>query len=143
HRLARVLLAHALHLEEHAARTDDRHPLLGRSLALAHARLLGLLRDRLVGEDAHPDLAAARDEASHGDACRLDLTIGQPAWLERLQPVVAERHLTAAPRLATHAAALLLAVLDLLGHQHCSIFSYFSRGPTPARCRRLRSGSWL
>ena len=83
---------------------DDAHPLLGRALALAHAGFLRLLGDRLVGEHAHPDLAAALDEAGHRDARRLDLPIGQPARLERLQPVVAERHVGPAPRLAAPCA---------------------------------------
>src|SRR6185503_14388749 len=52
------------------------------------------------------------------DARRLDLAIGQPARLERLEAVVAERHVRPAPRLAGHAPALLLAVLHLLRHQH-------------------------
>src|SRR5581483_3380570 len=38
--------------------------------------------------------------------------------LERLQTVVAERHVRSAPRLAGHAAALLLAVFHFLRHQH-------------------------
>src|SRR5206468_8371219 len=109
---------HAFHLEQDAPGTDDADPLLRRAFALAHARFLRLLGDRFVGEHAHPDLAAAGDEARHRDARRLDLAVGQPAGLERLQPVVAERHVAAAPRLAAHAAALLLAELDLLRHQH-------------------------
>jgi hypothetical protein len=44
--------------------------------------------------------------------------IGEPARLERAQPEVAERHIGAAPRLAAHAAALLLPILDFLRHQH-------------------------
>src|SRR5205814_602374 len=88
------------------------------ALALAHARLLRLLGDRLVGEHAHPDLAAALDEARHRHARRLDLPVGQPARLERLQPVVAERHVRPPPGLARHPAALLLPVLHFLRHQH-------------------------
>src|SRR5204863_8965878 len=108
----------AFHLEQHAARTNDRHPLLRGALAFAHARFLRLLRDRLVGEHADPDLAAAGDESRHRDARRLDLPVGQPTGLERLEPEVAERHVAAAPRVAAHAAASLLAVLDLLRLQH-------------------------
>src|SRR5215510_5466123 len=58
-RLARHVLRHTLHLVEDAARLDDGDPLLGVALALSHARLRRLLRDRLVGEDADPNLAAA------------------------------------------------------------------------------------
>ena len=100
--------------------TDDAHPFLGRALALAHAGFLRLLRDRLVREHAHPDLAAALDEARHRHARRLDLARRHPARLHRLQAVVAERDVRSAPRLAGHAPALLLAVLDLLRHQHRS-----------------------
>src|SRR5215510_14973788 len=57
-RLARHVLRHTLHLVEDAARLDDGDPLLGVALALSHARLRRLLRDRLVGEDADPNLAA-------------------------------------------------------------------------------------
>ena len=62
----------------------------GRPFALAHARFGRLLRDRLVGEDAHPDLPAALDEARDRDAGRLDLPRGDPAVLQGLQAVVAE-----------------------------------------------------
>jgi hypothetical protein len=58
------------------------------------------------------------DEARHRHARRFNLAIGQPARLERLQPVVSKRDVGAAPRLAGHAPALLLSVLDLLRHQH-------------------------
>src|SRR5688572_25032980 len=111
-------LAHAFHLEQDPAGTDHAHPFLGRALALAHSGFERLLRDRLVGEHAHPDLAAALDEARHRHAGRLDLTGGHPARLHRLQPVVSERDIRAPPRFSGHATALLLAVLDLLRHQH-------------------------
>src|SRR6185503_6334460 len=118
HRLARLDLGHAFHLEHDASGPDDADPLLGRAFALAHARFQRLLRDRLVGEDAHPDLPAALDETGHRDARRFDLAVGDPGRLHRLHPVVAERHIRSAPRFAGHTPALLLAVLDLLRHQH-------------------------
>src|SRR5438093_13739912 len=65
-----------------------------------------------------PALEAPRE----GHACRLDLAVGHPARLERLEPVLTERQRGAALRLAAHVPALGLAVLDPLGHQH---------GPTP------------
>src|SRR5205085_4837678 len=58
------------------------------------------------------------DVAGHGDSGGLDLAGGDPARLEGLDAVVAEGHLGTALGLAGHAPALLLAVLDLLGHQH-------------------------
>src|SRR5262252_3350870 len=118
HRLARFLFRDALHFEEHLAGANDGDPLLGRTLALAHTRFLRLLRDRLVREHAHPDLPAARDEAGHRHARRLDLSVRQPAGLERLESEIAERYVGPAPGLAGHAPALLLAVLHFLRHQH-------------------------
>ena len=118
HRPARLGLGHAFHLEQDAAGADDDHPALGRALALAHSGFERLLGDRLVGEHAHPDLAATLDEPRHRDAGRLDLPVREPAGLHRLQPEVPERDVGAAPGLACHAPALLLPELDLLRHQH-------------------------
>src|SRR6185312_17177150 len=78
---------------------------------------------------AHPDLAAALDEAGHGDTGGFDLAVGDPARLHDFQAEVAERELAAGPSLAGHASAVLLAELNFLGHQHM-------RFPVPWR-RRL------
>src|SRR3990172_68863 len=51
-------------------------------------------------------------------ARRLDLPVGHPARLQRLQAVVAEGERRPALGLAGHAPTLGLAVLDALGHQH-------------------------
>src|SRR5206468_6851669 len=59
----------------------------------------------------------------HRNAGRLDLAVGQPAGLEGLQPVVAEGDSGLPFRGTCTAAALLLAVLGLLGEQHQSVFS--------------------
>src|SRR5207249_129567 len=117
-RVARVLLRHAFHLVEDAARLHHRHPLLGRALALAHAGLLRLLGDGLVGEEPDPDPAVPLDEAGDGDAAGLDLAVRDPAALQGLQAVVPEGDLAARPGLALHAAPLLLPELDLLRHHH-------------------------
>src|SRR5512145_3178863 len=74
-RIARDVGGHPLHLVEDAAGLHDGHPLLGIPLALAHARLGGLLRDRLVGKDADPDLAAALEASREGHPGRLDLAV--------------------------------------------------------------------
>ena len=68
-----------------------RDPVLGVALARAHAGLGRLLGDGLVGEDVDPDLPATLDVAGHRDTGGLDLAVGDPARLERLDPVVAER----------------------------------------------------
>src|SRR3974390_1069763 len=59
--LARQRLGHAVDLVEHLARRDLGDGVLGGALAVAHADLGRLLRDRLVGKDADPDAAAALD----------------------------------------------------------------------------------
>src|SRR6185312_1060447 len=97
-----------------------RDPVLRRALARAHPRLGRLLRRRLVREDVDPDLAAALDLPRHGNSGCLDLPVGDPAGLERLQAVVAELHGRLALRVATPAAALVLAVLGLLREKHYS-----------------------
>src|SRR5262249_529414 len=79
----------------------------------------------LVRKHTDPDLAAPLDEACHRDARRFNLTVRQPARLERLQSVVAERHFAASPGLPAHPAALLLPELDLLRHQHDRISNLF------------------
>src|SRR6185437_16986983 len=76
-------LRHAGELEHHAAGLDHADPALGRALAGAHASLGRLLREALVGEDVDPDLAAALDLARHRDPGRLDLSVRDPAGVER------------------------------------------------------------
>src|SRR5215467_3580936 len=115
---ARRGLVHALHLVHDPAGLHHGDPELGVALALAHASLRGLLGHRLVREDADEDLPAALDTAGEGDAGRLDLAVGDPARLERLEPKIAEGQTRSALGLAPHAAALGLAILDALGHQH-------------------------
>src|SRR5262245_37526092 len=99
-------LGHAGELEHDAARLDHGDPALGRALALAHSGLERLLGVGLVGEDVDPHLAAAADLAGHRDTGSLDLPVGDPAVLERLDAVVAELHLELALRLASTAAAM-------------------------------------
>src|SRR6185295_18788509 len=104
-------------------RPHDADPLLGCAFALAHARFLRLLGNRLVRKHADPDLPAALDEPGHRHARCLDLPIGQPAGLERTQAVVAERDVRPPPGLARHPTALLLAVFDFLRHQHNEVLT--------------------
>src|SRR5256885_533872 len=88
--IVRLPLQLARQLEHHAARLDHRDPALRRALARAHAGLGRLRRDRLVGEDVDPDLAAALDLARHRDTGGLDLAVRDPAAVRRLEPVLAE-----------------------------------------------------
>src|SRR5437868_7731668 len=112
------LLRHAGELEHHAAGLDHADPALRRALTGAHAGLGRLLREALVGKDVDPDLAAALDLAGHRDPGRLDLAVGDPAGVERLEPVVTELDGRLAARVAAAAAAMHLAELGLLRHQH-------------------------
>src|ERR1700730_9068564 len=96
----------------------DCYPVVGRSLALPHTGFSRLLGDRLVRKQANLDLAAPLDESGHSHARRLDLPVRNPTRLEHLQSIIAESQLAPAPRLAGHAPALLLTVLDFLWHQH-------------------------
>src|SRR5262249_13924559 len=118
HRLTRQRLRHAGELEHHAPRLDDRDPALGRTLAGAHAGLGRLLGDGLVGVDVDPHLAATLDLAGHRDTSGLDLAVGEPTGVERLDAVLAELHAGLAARQPGPAAAVLLSVLDALWRQH-------------------------
>src|SRR6185312_3719307 len=88
------------------------------AFSLAHTSFSRFLGNRLVREQANPHLAAALDKTRHRDTSRFDLPVRHPAAAHRLQSVIAERQRRAAPRLAGHAAALLLPVFHLLWHQH-------------------------
>src|SRR5579871_3525259 len=123
HRFACILVRHAFHFKQNLARLHDRDPMIGSALAFAHTGFSRLLGDRLIRKHADPDLAAALDEARHGDTAGLDLPVGDPSRLEHLQPIVAERQRRSAPCFAGHAAALLLAILHFLWHQHNEVLS--------------------
>src|SRR6266702_860618 len=123
----------AFHLEQNLARANDSDPVIGSALTFTHTSFGRLLGDGLVRKDAQPYLAAALDEASHGDTAGFDLAVGDVAAFLHLQTEIAEREIRTAPGLATHASALLLAEFDLLWHQH-------KRNPLTLDCwSRLRT----
>src|SRR5436309_11070430 len=117
-RVARHVLGHADHLVQDPARLHDGHPLLRVALALAHPGLGRLLGDRLVRKDANPHLTTTLEAPGERHARGLDLSVGDPSGLEGLQAEVAEGQGRATDRDPLHPAALRLAVLDPLGHQH-------------------------
>src|SRR5688572_18667549 len=78
-RLARLRLVHAVHLVQHRARLDLRHPVFRIALAVTYADFGGLLRYGLVRKDPDPDPAAALDGAGHRPPSGLDLPRGEPA----------------------------------------------------------------
>src|SRR6185312_9772318 len=122
-RLAGERLGDAGELEHDAPRLHDGHPVLGRALARAHAGLGRLLGHGLVGEDRDPHLAAALDLAGHRDTSGLDLAVGDPPRLERLQAVLAELYARAALGEARAAAAVDAPVLRALRKEHYSVAS--------------------
>src|ERR1700674_970379 len=113
----------AFHFEQDLAGTNHRDPVIRRSFAFSHTSFRWFLGDGLVRKQSDPDLPPTLDETRHGDPVRLDLPVGNPARLQHLQSIVPESQLAAAPRLAGHASALLLAVLYFLWHQHKSALS--------------------
>src|ERR1700723_4156590 len=118
HGFGRRRQIHAGHLKHDAPRFHDRHPVFRWTLALAHARFGRFLSERLVWKTTDTEFAAALDETRDCDARRFDLAIGDPGRFHGLESVVAKRQRAAAPRLSSAPAALLLAVLHLLRHQH-------------------------
>jgi len=88
------------------------------ALAGAHAGFGRLGCDRLIRKDPDPDLATALDMVRDRAASRLDLARGHPCRFQRHQDIVAEGDRVAALGHSFCATALLLAVLDALGHQH-------------------------
>src|SRR4029077_12012608 len=111
------------HLKQNLPRTNHCHPVIRCALALAHTGFGRLLGDRLIGKKSDPDLAPALNEARHRYAAGFNLPVRDSPRFEHLQSVVAESQLRPAPGLPGHAAALLLAVLHLLWHQHSKVLS--------------------
>src|SRR5690606_10503336 len=131
HRPLRQRLGYTLELEHDAARLHHGHPPLRIALPLPHPNLEWLLRDRLVGEDADPDLPATLDVTGHRDTRGLDRAARDPAPGHRLQSVIAERNGVAAVRLAAHPPLHLLPILDSLRGQHMAILSDSNHGARP------------
>src|SRR5581483_7935278 len=94
----------------------------------------------LVRIDVDPYRSAALDLARHGDPGCLDLTVGQPAGVERLQSVFPELNLDLAPRYARSPPAVLLTMLDALGGEH---YSPPSDGALPGCWPELVGGDGL
>src|SRR5262249_47388937 len=83
---------------------DHGDPLFGAALTGAHPRLSRLLGHRLVGKDVDPNLAATLDLAGHRDTRSLNLAVGDPGSIHRLQSVLAELNRGAAASLRGPAA---------------------------------------
>src|SRR5437868_4259856 len=133
HRFLRVRHTHAFHLEQDLPRTHHRHPMIRSTLALAHTGFSRLLRNRLVRKKTDPYFPATLDETRDRHAARLNLAVADPARLQHLQPVLTEGQLGTAPRLSSHASALLLAVLNFFWHQHKNWSSVVDPQSSPKR----------
>src|SRR6202030_2888921 len=118
HRFGRRRQVNTCHFEHHAPRLYYRHPVLRWTFAFSHSSFGGLLREWLVRKNPYPQFSAALDKTRDRHTRRFNLPVGNPRRLERLQSVLAKRQRSAAPRLTAAPAALLLAVLHLLRHQH-------------------------
>src|SRR5579863_4020303 len=121
HRFLRDLRRYAFHLEQDLAGTNDGYPVIQRALARTHSNFGRLLGNRLVRKETKPDLAAALDEAGHGDTAGFDLPVSNVAALQNLQTVLTERQRRTTPRLTAALALLLLPELNFLRHQHSEI----------------------
>src|SRR5581483_2561717 len=113
-RLAGDVFAHARNLEEHAAGPDHGHPELHRPFAAALSGLRRLLGNRLVREDADPELAAAAHEARDRAARGFGLAGAEPAGPHGLQAVVTKGDGVAGLGASAPPAAVHLAVLGAL-----------------------------
>src|SRR5690606_23214779 len=113
-RLDGSLVVHTAHLEHHAARLHDGHPVVDGALALTHTGLGSLLCDGLVGEDADVDLPTALELAHDRTPRSLDLASSDPGGLQCHEANIAKVDLVATRRLAGHPPAKLLTVLDSL-----------------------------
>src|SRR5207248_4634862 len=118
------LRRHAVHLENDLAGLDLADEVLRVALAVAHADFRGLLRHRLIREDANPDAAAALDVARHRAASGFELARRKAAARRGLEAELAERHLGAARGDTGVAALLLFSVFRSCGLQHG--YSFFS-----------------
>ena len=114
--LARFRFGNAADFEHDFLILDDCNPVFRSALAGAHTDAESLLRNRLVGEDLDPDLAAALGVAGHGDTGCFDLIAGDPARLHCLDTELTVGNLVAAGGSALHAASLYAAVLGSFRH---------------------------
>src|SRR6266852_4422681 len=139
------------HFKHDATGLYHRNPLFRSAFTFAHAGFRGLLGKWLIRKNSDPKFAAALDKSRNGHAGSFNLAIGNPGIFHGLESVFAKRQRTAAPGFAFAAAAHLLSVFHLLGHQHryilASLYStkFFQSAATAAgfSCGRvLRFGTF-
>src|SRR2546428_5974816 len=123
----RHLRRDATHLEEDAARLDDRHPAFGRALAAAHSGFGRLLRDLLIGKDPDEHLAAPAHKPSHHPAGGFDLPVRHPGGFGGLQAELAKGQVVALGGHPGTAAPVDLSILDAGWKQHPYSFFFGAR----------------
>src|SRR5699024_8645461 len=122
-------LGHTGEFEHDPSRFDIGDPPFPRILTGTHAGLGRLLRQRVVGVDVDPHLAAALDVARHGNTCGLDLPVGDVGELESLDTVLAEGQRRASLGGTSPPGVVLLAEFHSTRDQHVSALrSGLSRG---------------
>src|SRR4051812_46431281 len=109
---------HTAHFEEDASGQDDRDPTFNVTLTGTHTGFRRLLRERLVRKYPDPNLTAAFNLTSHGNARSFELTVGDPGRFQSLDAEFAEGQSGAARGDAFHLSALHLAELHFLGAKH-------------------------
>src|SRR5699024_4216027 len=126
-------LGHTGEFEHDPSRFDIGDPPLRRTLTGTHAGLGRLLRQRVVGVDVDPHLAAALDVARHGNTCGLDLPVGDVGGLESLDAVLTEGHRRASLGGTSPPGGVLLAAFHSTRARPVTALRY--------RLRRGRVGS--
>jgi hypothetical protein len=111
-RLAGNRFRYTLDFIENSAWPDNGHPALGGTLAFSHSSFSGLLGERLVGEDANPNLPSAFHVTRDSDTSRLDLPGGKVAASERFEPEITEADLTAPEGCSGHPVLLHFSEFD-------------------------------
>src|SRR5260221_8415921 len=121
HCLARDFRSDSLELEHHSTGLHNSDPSFRRAFAFSHSRFSRLLRYRFVGEDSDPDFSAALDVTSKRNTSSFDLSVRNPAGLERLQSVRAERDGRAARCMTAGSSLEHLSELHSFRTKHRSV----------------------
>ncbi len=83
-------LADAVNFKHDAARSNHCYVMIQRTLTLTHPHLLRFAGDRLIWEDANPNLTLPFHVTGHCDTSGLNLTVGDSATCDCFQAVNTE-----------------------------------------------------
>jgi len=110
-------LGDTVEFEEDVAGTHGGDPVLGLTLTFAHSGFWRAGGDGLVREDADPEFAFPLHVAGERDTGGLDLGIGDPGAIERLETEFTEIDVDISRGVPGAASALGLAVFDSFWQQ--------------------------